>query len=191
MGLLQSIRQAFSEETPYEFSSRELEQMESDKARVIERHPECAVLWETRIDKQYASIMAPQWLRIVKDSVALVNKTKSPDVFFKRYDLIIDYLICLSKLETVISFTPRNPSEDLKRIRDQRIEQTDIFIRRAYENTMEAVSKLKTPKGRANKIDTFFVAFEPYMKMMDKQNIDTLQQLKDQMLPVYAGFETL
>lgn len=191
MGLLQSIRQAFSEETPYEFSSRELEQMESDKACVIERHPECAVLWETHIDKQYASIMAPQWLRIVKDSVALVNKTKSPDVFFKRYDLIIDYLICLSKLETVISFTPRNPSEDLKRIRDQRIEQTDIFIRRAYENTMEAVSKLKTPKGRANKIDTFFVAFEPYMKMMDKQNIDTLQQLKDQMLPVDAGFETL
>ncbi len=55
-----------------------------------------------KMNKQNVEMMAPQWLRIVGDSVKLVNETTTPKVYFERYDLLIENLEKLAEIEDVV-----------------------------------------------------------------------------------------
>lgn len=128
--------------------------------------------------KTEAEIMFPQYLKIIDDSVKLVNATVKPDVFFSRYDLLIENLRKASQIENHVRFSGERPSIALSRIISIREEQTSLFIRRSFEKMIEEVEKLKTPKGKGNRVDKYFSTMDVYKDKLSTKNVDLLNQLE-------------
>lgn len=112
-------------------------------------------------NKQSAAIAAPQCLRIVKDCANLVNTTTSPEIFFKRYDLMIENLQNLVICGSYISFKG-NPQNDLDNVIRKREFETITFIDRAVETLESKLKTLKTQKAIENNINKFFSQFSIY-----------------------------
>ena len=133
-------------------------------------------------NKKEADFMAEQWIKIAKESADLVNNTKKPDVFFKRYDLLVKELQNLSKVQHLISYQGIAPSENLRNILSKRELTINNFIVRYYEDTISSINKLKTFQTKRNKADSFFKNLKAYDNLMLDNNILTYQNLYEQLL---------
>lgn len=128
--------------------------------------------------KQHAQMMATQYLKIVNDCAKLVNSTVNPGVFFSRYDLMVENLTKLSQIEYLLKFTGKKPSTQLNEIVSRRDYETSLFIARSFEKLMHDVEKLKTPKGKGNKISAYFTNMSEYSRYLSNKNIEALQKMK-------------
>ena len=133
----------------------------------------------SRKEKKIAKFMAPQWLRIVNDCATLVNQTTNPEVFFYRYDLMLEHVENLSKIQRIVHFSGTKPSAQLKILIEQRERETDTFLDRAYQAALEHAASLKTPKGKENAMQRFFQSLEPYKERMTVNNVSHLKQLQE------------
>jgi len=103
---------------------------------------------KTKKDKAEAAMMAPQYLRIINDCSRLVGETKNPEVFFKRYDLLLETLSKLADIETVAPIKGEKPSVELQRISALREVATNDFIERYAQDTRMNIYKLSSEKAK-------------------------------------------
>lgn len=133
-------------------------------------------------NRKEADFMVEQWLRIANDCVNLVNSTKKPDVFFMRYNLLIEELTKMAKVEKIASFYNRYPSQDLQRLNAQKKDTINDFLNRYCADTVEKMSKLKTFQSKRNKADKFFQSLKQYDDMMLDENIQTYHFLYERLI---------
>ncbi|MDD5934998.1 MAG: hypothetical protein PUC65_05430 [Clostridiales bacterium] len=117
---------------------------------------------------------ALQQEKIANDCVNLINSTVKPDVFFSRYDLLIEKLELLSKYENYIKFNGTLPSYSLQIAKSQKEASVRSLIDRAWLKADEKASKLKTEKGKSNQYIKLFEEFEKYTNYMTQNNINYL-----------------
>ncbi len=129
-------------------------------------------------EKQHAQMMAPQWLKIVEDSVRLVNTTTNPAVFFFRYNLMVEHLEKLTQIEHLVRFSGTRPSAQLSKVTSERNYQTSLFIKRSHEKMMHETRLLKTERGKLNKIETFFKSMDSYNTYLSASNRAMLDKMK-------------
>lgn len=146
-------------------------------------------MFDSRRKKSEAQIMAPQWLKIARDCVNLINTTTNPDVFFKRYELCIETVQKLVSIEKYIKFTGKNPHIFLNELLQTREAATEKFIMRCYSKTMDEVEKMKTLKGKINKINKFHSEIEKYVEYLSKNNLKLLYDMRDSTLDVLTNEE--
>lgn len=149
------------------------------KQKAAEREAKEKAELARRIREQ-AKEQADQWLKIVYDCAELVNTTKNPDVFFPRYELMLEYLGKLSGLECtgIFSNSRELPSVALARVEAQFSTATNDFINRSFEAAREDAATLKTEKGKANAIKRFFAKMDILTIYMSAESVDYLETLK-------------
>jgi hypothetical protein len=130
---------------------------------------------------KYAAQMATQWLKIVNDCANLVNTTKKPDVFFKRYSLLYEKLNDLIKIERYVKFTGDKPSKILYDINYRRPKTINDFILRYYNDVRNSISGLKTQNAKINKAEQFYTKLMHYSNSMGPDNIVQLTDLYEKL----------
>lgn len=98
----------------------------------------------------------PNRMRIINDSVKIVETSANVDTIASRFDLIIDHATALLKYEKHgIKVINPPPSEYLK---DREQERDDYIVKgfnRAYAKLQNKISELKTKKGKISNIQKF------------------------------------
>lgn len=130
--------------------------------------------------REQAKEQSGQWLKIVNDCAYLVNTTKNPEVFFPRYELMLEHLEQLAGLECtgIFSNSRELPSTAFLRIEAQFPAATNDFIDRAFEAARANTETLKTEKGKVNALKRFFAKMDAFTINMDAESIEHLEALK-------------
>ena len=131
--------------------------------------------------KEQAKEQANQLLKIIKDCVELVNTTVNPDVFFNRYNLMLEHIEKLSGLECTGIFenSPELPSQAFVRVEEQFSAATNDFLDRSFENAKKQADTLKTDKGKINAINRYFDNMEKYIVYMSGESIEHFDKIKE------------
>ena len=124
-------------------------------------------------------------LKIIRESVALVNETTNPEVFFKRYDIILEMLKTTAGLEFtgVYDNSPELPSEAFERIDAFYPTATNAFIDRAFEAAQKHADSLKTEKGKKTALQRFFDNMDKYTSYMDDESVAHFGELREKHCP--------
>lgn len=123
---------------------------------------------------------AQRHLTIAHESAEIVNTTVKPDVFFERYDLMISELEWLSSKMPRSVFSGEKPWMALVRIRAQREQETNRFIKRSYDAAVKGANQLKTERGRQNRISRYFDDMHQYNEYLYPSSQDLLSTLRSQ-----------
>lgn len=135
-------------------------------------------------NRNEAYFYSANMLRIASDCANLVNTTKNPRVFFERYNLLINKLENLSKLEKFNCFTGKSPSDNLREVLDKREFTINDFLNRYCEDVLNKIVNLKTISGKKKKVDNFFSSLKQYESYMTDNNIQTYHFLYEKMLKI-------
>ena len=120
-----------------------------------------------------AIVEAENRIRISKDCVEIIQKTKDTSTFFGRFNLLIENLQYLSLLENHLIFTESSPTSDLEKVMSGRTEITNRFFDRVYQDAMT----LKTENGRKKRIERFKLELTQFNKDLSPENIQYLNSL--------------
>jgi hypothetical protein len=128
-----------------------------------------------------ARLQSQQLLKIVNDCAELVNTTVNPEVFFKRYNLMLEHLETLTGYECTGIFdkSPELPSEAFLRIESQFAYETNKFLDRSFENAKKHADTLKTESGKANAIKRYFDNMEEYIVYMSGESLEYFDKMKE------------
>ena len=120
-------------------------------------------------------------LKIVYDCAELVNTTKNPEVFFPRYNLMLEHLEALAGLECtgIFSNSKELPSETFIRVEAQFPAATKDFIDRSFADAQEKANSLKTEKGKTNAMQRYFANMEKYIIYMDGDSLAYFDSIKE------------
>lgn len=135
------------------------------------------VLFFKSKERKEAEFMAPQLIKHVYESTDLINSTKKPDVFFFRYEFLIETVNKLVGMEKYLKFNRDKPSDLLNQINEKRIYTINDFIDRFYEDILNQINKLKTDKAKQKRINGFYTSLYPFFSQMEKENIDKIEEL--------------
>lgn len=125
--------------------------------------------------KASAKALASQYMRIINDCSRHVAETKTPDVFFSRYDLLLETLSKFAEIEGAAPIANGNPSAELMRLSGLREEATDDFIRRYARETRQKAYDLTTEKGKRNKAEAFKKTLLEYNDKLTENNMKTIE----------------
>lgn len=114
-------------------------------------------------------------IRISKDCVKIINETSKTDVFFDRFNLLINNLQYLALLEDYLRYTESNPTSDLESLLKEKTEIVNRFFDRVYADAMT----LKTETGRKNRIDKFKLELTKYNDFLNPENITYLNSMSE------------
>lgn len=117
-------------------------------------------------------------LKVMNESADLVNNTLKPDVFFKRYNILIEYGEKLVQFEPYVKFKGTSPTNTLKDIKNQRHQATLNFLERYYQNTELKATSLKTERGKQNAYQKFFDSLKAYSSDMDEETLLYISNLQ-------------
>ena len=117
-------------------------------------------------------MMAPQWLKIMMESRDIVNRTTDPEVFFSRYDLVIENANKLAGISKYVKFKGTKPAEVLRQVTAQEDAATRDFILRCFQRAQLNAEKVKTEKGKRNQFEKFQSSLESYFFRMSQENVD-------------------
>ena len=109
---------------------------------------------------------AERKLEIVQDCIKLVNTTKNPDVFFPRYEKLLEELSALSRMEGRIKFSGQLPSAALQDFASRKEYTFNDFIDRYYRSVEEKINNLTTEKAKINNSQKFYDSLVAYQTVM-------------------------
>lgn len=129
----------------------------------------------------HAKLQSQQLLKIVNDCAELVNTTVNPDVFFMRYNLMLEKLEELAGLECTGIFdnSPELPSEAFLRVEAQFTAATNEFLERSLKKAKEHADTLKTESGKSKAMSRYFDNMEKYSIHMDSESLEYLYKMKE------------
>lgn len=135
--------------------------------------------------KQHSVSRFNQSMKIIQESIKLCNETKKPDVFFKRWDLIMHHMKILSNLEKYIKFSGDSPSKTLLEFESKKYDAIDDMIDRAWKEYSIKIDSLKTDTARHKNIESFKYDFDQYSCFMSQENISKYILLYNNFLEKY------
>ncbi|WP_455500922.1 hypothetical protein [Gemmiger sp.] len=138
-------------------------------------------------EEKEAKLMVPQWLKIVTDCRDLINKTVEPDVFFSRYELLMETTAKLVSVSKHYKFKGAQPVEVLRIAQEQKEAATRAFILRSFQKTQQCAGKAKTEKGKHSQFDRFLDKMAPYFEQMTAVNVKLVQQLHAEAVTQIGG----
>lgn len=117
---------------------------------------------------------------IICDSLAIIDKTKNPDTFFSRLNLIEQKCRHLCELDKQVPFYSINKNrisvEDLYNdIVMNYQEAIHEFLVKYFISVLDKVETLKTAKARLRHYENFRLSLEPYYQYMSDENIDYVE----------------
>ena len=121
-------------------------------------------------------------LKIVRDCAELVNTTINPEVFFSRYNLMLEHLETLAGLECtgIFSNSPELPSEAFLRLESQFATETNTFLDRSFDSAKAHADTLKTETGKKNAIKRYFENMEKYIVQMPGESLEHFDKMKEE-----------
>ena len=105
-----------------------------------------------------------------------VKECTSASVFFENYDKLCAALRELTTLN--YGFQEPLPSDELKELQTNEQEYIRRFLSRSWLKTVSEAAKLKTDKGRANRISSFFNDLEQYTERFSEETLKMLSDAK-------------
>lgn len=116
--------------------------------------------------------------RVAGDCLELTAKTMNPDVFFFRYDMLIETLALLSLYHRMFRVPAQDPEPELRRALEYRDARTADFIRRSRSNMAQKAAALKTEKAQRGRYEKYYQEMSLYIEQLSAQARQTLEELK-------------
>lgn len=113
-------------------------------------------------------------LEILNNCAEIFQTTSNPDTFFSRYDLYVQKLKLLSGAEQDgVNFEGDSPTKKLSEITREhdKMELVNEMIDRYWNKTVVEIQKLKTNKGKQNKVSKFKENLSCYNSKMPQSSI--------------------
>ena len=125
-------------------------------------------------------------IKIVKDCAELVNTTVNPEVFFSRYNLMLEHLESLAGLECTGIFENSHelPSESFLRIESQFGTETNVFLARSFSAAKAHAETLKTENGKKNAVKRYFENMEKYIVHMPGESLEYFDRMKEENMQI-------
>lgn len=136
-----------------------------------------------------AEMLAEQQIKIIRDCENLVSETTNPDVFIKRYLLLLDSLEWLAGLEKIIEFEGELPHVYFERVENDFQYQIQLFIDRCFEKYKKQIAGLKQSTAKQSRVSSFYADVSELERYFDEQN-QKYFELKDKELFNIAISET-
>lgn len=140
------------------------------------------LMWNEQQLKTFTQRSVEESTKMIQESMKLCNTTKKPEVFFKRYDIVQEQLEILTRLEKFVRFSGDKPSKKLSEIKRVKNSEIDNMIDRAWNDTLEKISKLKTDSAKTKKIIAFRDDMDKYSGFMNDDSITKYETLCDNYL---------
>lgn len=121
---------------------------------------------------QLKQMQAQNSLRIAQDCIKLVSETKNPEVFFSRYELLIQHSLSLVSLQPYVNFSGASLTDAYQEVLDNRQTATKEFLIRYWSDTLSKMDQVKTEAAKKRKLQTFYDSLEQYKVHMNEENID-------------------
>ena len=116
--------------------------------------------------------------RVASDCLELTTKTMNPDVFFFRYDMLIETLALLTLYHRMFRVPAQDPEPELRRALESRNMLTEDFIRRSHSNMAQKAAALKTEKAQRGRYEKYYQEMGLYIEHLSAQARQTLEELK-------------
>lgn len=107
-----------------------------------------------------------------------VNESTTAEKFFSNFDKLKSALNELTCLD--YSYYEPTPDKELEMLCKNEQKYIQDFLSRSWGKTVSEAAKLKTDKGRINKIKSFFDSLEPYKERFSKDTLQMLNQAKSE-----------
>ena len=108
-----------------------------------------------------------------------------PESYFANYKKSIQILEALCQYLGKYRFELPSPDQQLDTLKSNYVENTNRFIERYWNNNLAAAQKLKTEKGKANRINKFFDSLlMEYRQYLFEDNISFIDRFRDCDTPV-------
>lgn len=107
--------------------------------------------------------------RVISDCLELTRKTLKPDVFFMRYDLLVQTLMEVTLYHKLFRVPRQDPEADLRRAIDERDTRTCDFVRRSHSDMAQKAAALKTEKARIGRYEKYYQAMETFQEQFPEQ----------------------
>ena len=121
-------------------------------------------------------------IRILNDSVQLCSTTKKPDVYFSRYDTLLEKAQLLFRFSKFVKFEGTQPEIILKQVIEERPLSLRDFINRCFDDN----EQLKTSSAKAKRYQKMLMDFYPFRNRMDKENLNYLENTCAQRIEEYS-----
>ena len=144
---------------------------------VMLNSPNRLVMTEQQL-KSFTSQQVKDDLRIIKDCLALVERTYKPEVFFPRLNLFAEKAKHLASLEKYAS-RDGVPIDILTRSYNKTVSKYDEMVKwfliRYHTDVHGTASALKTSKARLNRYQKWYDSLQPYYLYMCSEHIDYIE----------------
>ena len=144
---------------------------------VIVNSPNKLVMSEQQLHKQAENI-ANNDLRIINDCTKLIDSTINPNVFFERYDLLIERLKHLVLFQPYLNFSGILPSIALNKVIAEKSSSTLDFLSRYYDSVDAKAKSLKTEKAKIARYQKFYDSLQKFYPLLSKEQIDCVEKCK-------------
>lgn len=105
-----------------------------------------------------------------------VKEGTSVDKFFDNYDKLHNALLELTSIN--YDYQDPSPNDELKELQENEQKYICNFLSRAWIKTVSDAAKLKTDKGKANKIKVFFDSLERFEERFSEETMQILNTAK-------------
>lgn len=117
-----------------------------------------------KVPAAYSEMEIQNDLRILKESINIMQTTAKLDTFFNRYELAIQKSRTLSNI---------NPEMTLQAILQLKNSSLERILQTVYEKELSSINALKTTKGKINRIDKLLETLSKY-----KEDLITVSSYK-------------
>ena len=135
--------------------------------------------------KKYGISTIQIYFKILKDCEHLINTTKNPDVFFKRYMIAIAILNDLILIEHKLHFKGNKPSDIIKQLKAKEVYTVNDFLDRYYQDTLNKINSYKTSKAKQNKVISFSNEIDKYSIYMTNESLKKFTLMYEQLKNKY------
>ena len=126
------------------------------------------------------------YLKQLNETIDLINTTKEPEVFIKRYKFAIEVCKNLTPYEEKVKFDGTLPSTILQELENLEYKKSyeKKFILRCSKSTEEKMDSLKTEKGQLNRVSKFYNNFEVNFEFFSDSSINLIESEYDRLINV-------
>lgn len=107
-----------------------------------------------------------------------VKESTNAEKFFSNFDKLISTLKELMNIN--YEYLDPTPSFELNELQENEQKYYQAFLSRSWVTTISEAARLKTDKGKCNKIKSFFDSLEPYQERFSEETLKMLNKAKSE-----------
>ncbi len=114
-------------------------------------------------------------IEICQDCARLINTTVNPDVFFKRYQMLLEKSEEIARFEKFYKFSGASPTKELEQIRKQKQSAISNLIDRCINQYENDAANLKTEKAKLNNLIKMRDSLRAYYIEFNEENREKVE----------------